>query len=363
MLSRAKCVGIGGALLLAIAAQGPGEAGAGVPGEFLGIAGEDISIGDADYRAEAQRDQAGAGAGLVRLTFDWSRIELEPGVYDLSAYDREVAAAAEAGLRVLPVLATPPDFRQLRPEKGARRGSYPPRPAEMADFAAMLARRYGPGGSLFAERPELPALPIRSWQVWNEPNLTVYWQPRPNARAYIRLLRAVGRAIEGVDPRAEIVSAGLPQSRQGVPFERFVNAMYRAGGRGTFDALAVHPYARSERGVIGAVELARRLTRRHRDGRRPIWVTEVGWASDGPRSPFRAGTKGQATRIRRTLLGLAKRRKRLRVRGVVYYNWRDHPHLVPRSRDFFGLHTGLLWPNGQRKPGYYAFRRAARALR
>ena len=338
-------------------------ASAGVRADFVGLAGEDVSIGDADYRASALSDQARVGAGVVRLTFDWSRMEPEPGVYDLSAYDLEVAGAARAGVRLLPVIAIPPVFRQRRPQRRARRGSYPPRPGEMAEFAAMLVRRYGPGGTLFEDRPDLPHRPIRSWQIWNEPNLRVYWQPRPNARAYVRLLRTVGDAIEAVDPRAEIVSAGLPQSRQGVPFERFVNAMYRAGAKGTFDTLAVHPYARSERGVIGAVRLARRLTRRHRDGRRPIWVTEVGWSTGGPRSPFRAGMRGQAKRIRATLRGLARRRKRLRVRGVVYYNWRDYPFEVPRSKDFFGLHTGLLRPNGRKKPGYFAFARAARTLR
>ena len=357
------CGGAWMALTLWAGLASADAAQAGARADFVGVATEDLSIGDADYRNTALRSQAKAGAGLVRLTVDWSRIEREPGVYDLAAYDAEVAAAAEAGLRVLPVIARPPEFHQLRPARNARRGSYPPDRAEMADFATLLVRRYGPAGSLFQERPDLPRLPIRSWQLMNEPNLTVYWEPRPNPRAYVRLLRTVGNAIEREDPRAEIVSAGLPQSRQGMPFERFVNRMYRAGAKGAFDTLAVHPYARSERGVIGAVELARRLTRRHGDGRRPIWVTEVGWSTSGPRSPFRAGMRGQAKRIRRTLLGLAKRRKRLRVRGVVYYNWRDHPFRVPRSKDFFGLHTGLLNANGRRKPGYYAFARAARALR
>jgi hypothetical protein len=220
-----------------LAASEPAQAG--VRADFVGVATEDLSIGDASYREGALRSQARAGAGVVRVTFDWSAIEPERGVYDLSAYDREVAAAAEAGLRVLPVLARPPLFRQLRPERHARRGSYPPSRHEMARFAAMLAERYGPGGTLFEERPELPTLPIRTWQLMNEPNLTVYWEPRPNPRAYVRLMRVVGDAIESVDPRAEIVSAGLPQSRQGMPFERFLNRMYAAGAKGAFDTLAV----------------------------------------------------------------------------------------------------------------------------
>ena len=342
---------------------GPGVAHAGVPADFIGLTAEDVSIGDSDYRATAWREQKEAGAGIVRITFDWTQIEPEADSYDFTAYDEEVAAAAENGMRVLPVLANPPRFWERRPAGSHRRGTYPPDPGAMARFAAALVGRYGPDGTLFAERPELRRVPIRSWQIWNEPNLPVYWLPRPNPRRYVGLLRTVGSAIHAADPRAEVVSAGLPESRSGMSFARFVKGMYRAGGRGAFDTFAVHPYARTERGVVGAVRLARKLARRHGDRRRRVWVTEIGWSSSGPRSPFKAGPRGQAKRIRATLKALARRRKRLRVRGVVYYNWRDYPFNVARGRDFFGLHTGLLRADGSRKFAYYAFAHTARDLR
>ena len=38
-----------------------------------------------------------------------------------------------------------------------------------AIFRALVGR-YGPAGSLWAERPELPRIPIRAWQVFNETN-------------------------------------------------------------------------------------------------------------------------------------------------------------------------------------------------
>ena len=74
-------------------------------------------------------------------------------------------------------------------------------------------RRYGPNGTLWAERPDVPKLPIRSWQIWNEPNLRLYWCGKPNAKQYVAMLRTVGTAIKQVDRGAHIVTAGLPDSK------------------------------------------------------------------------------------------------------------------------------------------------------
>jgi hypothetical protein len=171
----------------------------------------------------------------------------------------------------------------------------------------------------------------------------------------VRLLHAVASAVKRLDPGAEIVSAGLPQSNLGVPFGRYLSAMYRAGAARAFDTLAIHPYALDARGVVDAVAGARRITRRFGD-RPPIWVTELGWASGGPRSPFTVGERGQGRLVGSTIDALLDRRGELGVRGVVYYDWRD---ARPYGHDFFGLHTGLLRLDGSAKPALAAFERAA----
>src|SRR5205823_5737529 len=110
--------------------------------------------------------------------------------------------------------------------------------------AVALVRRYGPGGSLWRENPAVRAHPIIAWQVWNEPNLPVYWQMHPDAAQYTELLKVVGTAIHRADPRAQVVTAGLPQSKLGVSFETYLKAMYRAGAQGAFDVLAINAYSR-----------------------------------------------------------------------------------------------------------------------
>ena len=116
-------------------------------------------------------------------------------------------------------------------------------------------RRYGPTGSFWPAHPGVPKLPIRSWQVSNEPNLRQYWFPRPKPAAYVKLLKAAYKKIKGVDPHAEVLTAGLPDSQQSAAmrFTRFVGGMYRAGGKKSFDTLAPNAYAPTARGVIRQV--------------------------------------------------------------------------------------------------------------
>jgi polysaccharide biosynthesis protein PslG len=352
------------ALLAAVAGclLATAPAAAAVPSGFVGITSDDVFAGTDDYRAANLSSQAAIGVQAIRQTFDWSTIERRPGVYDLTFHDGYVATAAAHGIRILPVLFNPPSF--LRP--GHRRATCPPRGnGAFASFAQALVRRYGPGGSLWRERPDLPPKPIEAWQIWNEPNLPVYWCGRPNAKAYVAMLRSVGRAIEQVDRRAHILTAGLPASRLrgSVPLERYVRSMYRAGARQAFDSLAINPYATDHRQMRNLLRLTRRLMNRHGDRRGTIWISELGWGDRGLRHRFIVGAKGQAQRIRKSFDVIRRERRRLRLRGVVYYSWRDAEPYPPRFKNLWGLHTGLLRLGGEFKPAYYAFKNAVGRLR
>jgi hypothetical protein len=335
-----------------------------LPRDFFGIVSEDSFANNGAYRVATLNHLARLGVGVLRQTFDWATIERVPGRYDFTAYDSFVASLAIRHMTVLPVLLDPPPFRSSAPAQGAKTGTYPPRDyADMGDFAAILVRRYGPRGRFWRFHPELPKVPIRAWQVWNEPSLPAYWPSGPDPAQYTHLLGVVGREIKRFDPGAEIVSAGIPESRLGIPFQDFVEGMYRAGARADFDTLAIHPYARDAAGVVAAVEDARRIMDQHGDSAGRIWVTELGWADAGPRSSFTVGASGQAHRISRVLASLVSLRSRARLRGIVYFGWRDGAPYAPAFKDFWGLHTGLLDLRGRGKPALRAFADAVATLR
>lgn len=331
-------------------------------GSFVGIVSEDIFWDASSYRSCNLNDQAASGVDVVRQTFDWAQIEVARNRYDFSWHDRLMAAVARRRMGVLPIVFNAPRFRSSGPRK--KRGAYVPRRYDdVGRFAARLVRRYGPRGGFWRTRPDLPRIPIRSWQVWNEPNIRVYWPSGPNPREYTRMLEATAKHIRRADRGAEIVTAGIPDSAHGIPLARFVAGMYRARAKPAFDTLAVNAYVRARWGVPALVRRARRLMDRHGDRGGSLRVSEFGWATGGPRSPFRVSREEQGRRLSWTLRTLYASRRGLRLRGVVYYNWRDGEPYPPLFQDFFGLHTGLLDVRKRPKPAYHAFREIAPRLR
>jgi len=340
----------------------PAAAQAGTPAGFVGMTSEDVLAGGSGYRAQTLSTQRASGIGLLRQKFDWAVIESSPRRYELGWYDGYVLDAARHGMRVLPILFNAPSFYV---RQRGRAACPPRRMAAMGRFARKLVRRYGPRGSLWRQNPGVRKVPIKSWQIWNEPNLRIYWCGRPRARAYARMLRVVGKSIRRVHRRAEIVTAGLPPSELSgtVPLPRYIRQLYRAGGRRWFSTLAINSYAKNHRELGRLLRGVRRIMNRHGDWRARIWLTELGWGDSGPRHRFVVGARGQAKRIARSFRYLRRSRGRLRLRGVVYYSWRDgHPY-PPNYKDMWGLHTGLLRVDGSPKPAYRAFRRAVRGLR
>jgi hypothetical protein len=372
-----------------------------VPAGFVGMTSEELG-GVSTRSAEVTQTLAAqrrAGVRLLRQTFEWRYIERPPGAavttpggstYQLPAYprpgrtvqrpgrrvvlprfdwsmqDRLVLAAARAGITVLPVLFNPPTFHSSRPAGSTSKFTYPPRnPASMAAFAAAAVGRFGPGGSLWRENPGVRARPVRAWQVWNEPSLRPYWGGKPSARAYIKLLKTVNDAIKARDRKAEVVTGGIPPSTLSgaVPIKKYIDQMYKAGGKKAFDTLAINSYARSAKELRRLLKSVRKIMNRRKDRRAKIWITELGWCDRGVRHRFCVGAKQQASLIRSSLKLIRTERKRLRLRGFVYFSWRDGAPYAPDFRDQWGLHTGLLKLNGKPKRALRAFKRGARPFR
>jgi hypothetical protein len=351
------------ATAIAVALTASVPAVAAPPRDFVGIVAEDVFWGTPAYREQALAAHRQLGVQVIRQTFDWSSIETAPGQYDFTRQDTFVAAAARHGIRIVPVLFRPPAFHARASHTD--RLTYPPRSArDMGRFGAAIARRFGPQGSLWQEVPGLPRLPITAYQVWNEPNLPIYWPRRPSARGYAALLRGVARGVKSVDARAEIVTAGMPQSefKGSVGLLKYINQLYRAGAGKSFDTLAVNTYARNSRELIKLLRSVRATMNRHRDRRARLWASEFGWSDGGPRSRFRLDPPGQARNVAASIRAMGTNRRTLKLSGFVYWNWKDAPP-YRAGFDFWGLHAGLLSQQGTPKPALTAFAEAVRKLR
>jgi hypothetical protein len=352
---------IGGIVACALLAGGA-PAHAALPKSFFGLVSEDVFAGKPSYRNATLAKQSSIGVGLIRQTFHWNQIETRRGKYNFAYYDAYMAATASHGIQVLPILFDPPKFRA--PVSRRTSATYPPRHyADLGTFGAAVARRYGPNGTFWAQHPTVPRVPITSYQVWNEPNIKAYWPSGPNPRKYASLLKATAAGIHSVDPQAEIVTAGLPDSRLSRPGNvySYVKGLLHAGAASSFNTLAVNPYGKNSSQILQKLNRFRSLLDHGGASGAGMWVTEFGWSDKGPLSSFRVGAGGQARQIRKTIPALAAAAGRLRLRGFVYYDWKDAKPYPPAYRDFWGLHTGLLQRNGRSKPALNAFRTAVAA--
>src|SRR3954451_891565 len=301
---------------------------------------------------------AGSGAESVRTAFYWPSAQPSATAPpDLGHFDEVVLAAARRNLPVLPIVTGTPGWA------GTTRGdeTSPPRDDRTyTDFLRALVARYGPSGSLWAEHPEVARRPIRAWQIWNEPNITRYWNVASWAPPYVRLLKAAHAALRHADPGALTILAGLP-NESWVALRR----IYAAGGRHAFDVVALHPYTSKPSNVLKLVRLARAEMRRRHDTTVPVWITELSWPAsvgklDGPRG-FTTTDAGQASRLRQGLDLLVRNRRKLRIGQVDWYTWLTEEGASGSTFNYSGLRrirAGRLVDS----PALAAFRSEARRL-
>jgi hypothetical protein len=332
-------------------------AAAAVPRDWLGVVADGPMTDGSDRESEWAL-LARSGATTVRAAFYWSHAQpAGPATTDFSDSDGVVLAAARHGLAVVPVVQGTPAWAALVPGDG---GSPPRDAADYGRYLQALVGRYGPRGSLWIEHPEVAPRPIRDWQIWNEPNIDRYWSTQPFAKSYVRLLRTARTALRTADPGARAILAGLPNKSWAA-----LRSIYGAGGHGAFDAVALHPYTGKPFNVVTLVKLTRRVMRRYGDNRMPVWVTELSWpASIGKTNTtggFETNDKGQAKRLRKGLVLLARARRKLRVGRVYWYTWLS----VEQGPSSFGWSGLRRVRAGQlvSAPSLSAFRQTAKLLR
>ena len=129
--------------------------------------------------------------------------------------------------------------------------SPPADPARYAAFAGALAHRYGPGGSFWAAHPALPRRPVRTYEIWNEPDSPAVLEPGAGSRPRTRgsTPPPAPRSTPSIR-RAVVLVGGLTRPVS------FLPALLAADPalRGAIDGVAIHPYAQHDRGRAGPRE-------------------------------------------------------------------------------------------------------------
>lgn len=278
-------------------------------------------------------------ATWVRVDIDWSAVETQQGQYDWSYSDLVVDEAAARGMKVLAVVSFTPEWaRPATPgDSVAARRSRPENLSEWASFVRATADRYAPRG-------------VHSWEIWNEPNTTNFWPPRPEINEYGTLFWVAADAIREVDPDSTILIGGLgPKFEEPdaeIPPAEYLEQLYANGAAKRADGVAAHPYSfpslpmeDPQRMIGGFKDLPalRAVMERHGDGAKKIWITEFGAPTgDGPHA---VSEDDQAS----ALLEARKQAAQWEWVGpLIYYELVDGgPDLSDTEQNFGVLHEDL----------------------
>jgi hypothetical protein len=285
---------------------------------------------------EARWMKAG-GIGAIRLSLPWASIQPTPkSKYDWSGFDAALETASRAGLEVLPSIGSPPRWA-TRKETTMPIDSARARNGWTAFLKAAVAR-YGPGGEFWAEHATEgvnyePAItrpmPIRQWQIWNESNFFYFAYPVSPHR-YGKLVTISSQAIKSVDPSAKVVLSGLfgqptAKGKKGMPAATFLDQLYRYPGiKSRFDGVSLHPYAVDTETLEELVEEFHQVSVENHD-RPGFYITEMGWGSqnDFQHDAFEQGIQGQARQLRDSYEFLLSNQRRLNLKQVFWFSWKD----------------------------------------
>jgi hypothetical protein len=277
---------------------------------------------------------ARSGVESVRFAPNWDVIEPAPGMYNWGTIDQLVAAAARHRLAVLLNVTSSPPWASEQPGSPDAFRWGPKDPQTYAELMRQLVLRYGPRGSFWTQSPGLPRVPVRHWQIWNEQTAPWFWERQPWAPSYTQLLKAAYRAIHQADPGAKVVAGSLVAPRRDYAPWDAIRDLYRAGARGFFDEISIHPFTNNPKSVSitaqQVVEMVRRVRapmRRQGDGRKPIILTEVTWPAALGKVPRNAlfgletTARGQALRLTASYRQLARESRKLHITQAYWYTW------------------------------------------
>lgn len=275
------------------------------------------------------------GVSWLREEFTWKYLEPEQGNWNFEFTDRSIQYADQTGAQIMGLLDYSAPWATAVPHD-PHADKYMPDLTLWRTYVRTVVDRY--------------ADQVDAWQVWNEPNISIFFKPNPDPAAYAQLLAIASEEIRSHDPDAQIVIAGTSRVDMG-----FLDGVMAQGAGDDFDILAFHPYpvsfaaAPEQMGYVTDMRNAQAMAQKYN---KPVWITEIGWPNHegGPVSD-----QLQAAYLVRTmLLGYPYDQ----IKKYFWYDLRDDGDNARYHEHRFGLMTRDFAP----KPAYTAYHQAIRQL-
>ena len=309
-------------------------------GLSFGISDPGLGSEPPSQQAADLSNMASIGLRWVRVDANWSWVQpSNSSSFDWAWLDQEVASINAAGMSADLIIDDAPAW--ARASASDPDWTQPASASAYGTFAGQVAARYGPMG-------------VKAYEIWNEPNIQMFWNPAPNPTLYTSMLKDAYADIKAVDPGATVISGGLsPAANTGTTIApiTFLQDMYADGAEGSFDALGDHAYSYpalpdtyetwsgfSEMGQTSPS--LRSVMTANGDAGKQIWVTEVGAPSAGPNG---VGTAAQAQEVTQAVQAA---KSTPWIGEMFIYTYEDSSS----NPDYFGL----LNAGGSPKPAWSA---------
>jgi hypothetical protein len=290
------------------------------------------------------------GVDLGRIDARWQNVEPNAPSngahsYNWAMYDSIAQAMAQHNIRWYPIV----DYSTNWSGVIAGDSNSAVAPEHLGDFAAYataFAKRYGRGGTFWQSHPNLPQLPVESYEIWNEETSTVFWRPQDDApERYADLYMAARGAIRSVDSNADVVVGGLALGGYGGGADEiaFVQRMvaHRPDLAGNVDAVGLHPYQADVPDTEMRIARFRQALDQLLGPQVPIEITEVGWTTTSVSDAQRGADLAQ--------LAEDLPRSDCNISRFLPYTWITEEQNSSDSEHWFGIANpdGTVKPSGQ----------------
>ena len=280
-----------------------------------------------------------AGFRWVRMDFIWQITEPERGKYDFSRYDRFLTGLEAHHLRAILIL----DYGNSLYTDG--------KAVRTAEAREAFARWAAAAATHFAGRGIV-------WEIFNEPNIPMFWPPKPVTDEYVALATAVNEAIQKAAPNERVIAPAA--ANVDLPF---LEACFRGGALARWNAVSVHPYRHtSPESVAPEYAALRSVIQKFTDpGREVVPVISGEW---GYSSAWQGMTEEkQAVMLARQFLTNAGNG----ISISIWYDWRDDGLDANEAEHHFGLVRHAYQARAAQpflaKPAYQAARTLMTILR
>jgi hypothetical protein len=203
-----------------------------------------------------------SGIRVLRISIGWDGVEASKGNYNWLFWDDYVKMAVEEyGITLVPYVCYTPSWNST----GDTTNFWNHTPKDYEAFGAfmtVLVNRYKKW--------------IKTWELWNEPDIDAYWS---GTSADLAKLTKIGaEAVRKADPAAKVVLAGLAHDT------KFLRALFRDHGISPYvDVVNCHSYFETWSGepletVIDYVNTIADIIARYGNGQ-SLWMAEVGYST------------------------------------------------------------------------------------